>query len=1501
MAIEFSVAEVAEKRLLSELKSDFFVIMGGRFVSCSILILTLLSIYAGNEVLAFFSVPTSEYNALKDLYDANHGDAWNWQDPSPENGYIWNFSTTVPQNPCNVTYLWQGINCTSSCIAELCHIGVIYLKDFNLNGTLPESISNFTHLQVLNLSSNFIHGPIPSTLTSMISLQQINFHSNSFTGAIPDDIGSLGNLSLLNFHSNILIGKIPHSIGMLRNLQTLQLAVNNLTGSIPSSIGNMSSLVNLYLYENQLTGNLPETIGQMSSLQTLELNQNYFRGTLPLSFQHLSSLTLISLDTNNFTGPLPVFLTKLTNITTIDFSRNKFCGTIPEEFGNMPYLNDFELNFNLLTGTISASLGNLRSLQYLLLQDNSINGSIPTSFANLQSAVVLKFNNNYMTGTIPAFLGNLSLLETLYFSWNQFRGTIPGTLSQLPKLKSAFFDYNNLEGPLFGNWTNLQHLSVVVFDNNRLTGSIDDSFCTLSLKQFTAANNSLTGTLPTCTASTYNKMEIFSVQNNSMGGTLPITLVRNKMQSVDLGLNRFSGSIPGYWFYHAERLVSLVLAINCFSGTLPSSICVAKNLSHVSIDGLHSADYCVVKVLPFYSDTALVMNGPGVRGTLPSCLFTGLPYLKIFHASGNSFTGTLSPILQNSSILSLILSNNLLGGRIPESIWIASTLKHIDLSFNEFRDDLQSLPVLSSSMLKNYDGFIHLQDNRLSGNVPAYLLPMMRVDILQGNLFACNSIRSNLPDNDPVYHSYSCDSNSMENALIVYSSGFILLLLVICVCCVAMNWSEVTDVARAVISVISSQFADLSRWFVCSDIVLGNSFLMWMMSNCSQQVKSADQLVFREVGGALVLISKIKLFIFVFAICVLLPFYLILSYAPDRFEIDVYEHRYLWRISGLYVQGGVVMFIFLGLFIVMQSCISSFLAVPTWYIWQPKKMDEALAKNNQTDDFWEALVQNIEKTLMHWLEMLQQKGTWSFLFVVVLNTIIVIAINVAYVTSISANQYTPNDITVISAAMSVFKAIWIAFLWGLATSEFMKREYGLVISVHALIMFSLFNNILVPFLAEAFVSPNCFLYLITAAPKISISTLSLSCKTSLTCKGDSCDPVTACPSPDASLQELEGDGATFLTLSYTPPFHYSYQCGSTLMSDFLPVFVYRYLFLGIMQPLFIFVAMLMRRYSKPSRLQYDNIDLNGSGNADADLGFVSFLFCSCKKYSSLFGAILNSLPLMWMVLIAAPLSFLSDEVSLSTEDTAQSSPSAQSPSKHRIKDLEFSRAAATSDIKREAIYGISQERLNLLLNQIRFRITVNSSTDVAIALSFGMFFPPLVLFIALNSLKDVCMYRVLIRILYRRDFNLNVYAPLATSDSRSGPRSWLQSSLSLLSGVYLVASDGVWMGLMCCTLFWCILLVDMMGNIQNIIIYAAWMVTVILVFPWILTGLRTAFVTYCHSDEDDAYIRKESHTSNVWFGNNRARSAVELPGLSSVEVLDSVDNPIRRDPTRLKD
>ncbi|XP_021764898.1 protein BRASSINOSTEROID INSENSITIVE 1-like [Chenopodium quinoa] len=85
----------------------------------------------------------------------------------------------------------------------------------------------------------------------------IDMSNNELEGEIPDEISNLTNLLSLDLSRNKLTGRIPSNIGQLTSLELLDLSNNHLSGVIPASLADVSFLGTLNLSNNNLSGRIP--------------------------------------------------------------------------------------------------------------------------------------------------------------------------------------------------------------------------------------------------------------------------------------------------------------------------------------------------------------------------------------------------------------------------------------------------------------------------------------------------------------------------------------------------------------------------------------------------------------------------------------------------------------------------------------------------------------------------------------------------------------------------------------------------------------------------------------------------------------------------------------------------------------------------------------------------------------------------------------------------------------------------------------------------------------------------------------------------------------------------------------------------------------------------------------------------------------------------------------------------------------------------------------------
>ena len=123
-------------------------------MSLTLLTCIVATSFAGDTLR---NIPSHERQALYDLYVSTNGDDWNYLDG--DLGH-WNF-TDPDVNPCSSSDPWQGLNCTVISSDTInyynYHISHIMLSDFNLRGTIPESIGIFISFKLCHIMKLMIY------------------------------------------------------------------------------------------------------------------------------------------------------------------------------------------------------------------------------------------------------------------------------------------------------------------------------------------------------------------------------------------------------------------------------------------------------------------------------------------------------------------------------------------------------------------------------------------------------------------------------------------------------------------------------------------------------------------------------------------------------------------------------------------------------------------------------------------------------------------------------------------------------------------------------------------------------------------------------------------------------------------------------------------------------------------------------------------------------------------------------------------------------------------------------------------------------------------------------------------------------------------------------------------------------------------------------------------------------------------------------------------------
>ena len=965
-------------------------------------------------------------------------------------------------------------------------------------------------------------------------LLSLNMSFNSIEHTIPAIIGNLSELRQLDLSGNSLSGSLPSSLYRLSKLQWIDLTYNDLEGTLSNSVGDLLQLQRLTLLSNHLSGTLPKAIGNLTQLNYLRLSANHFTGTIPNSFANLRLLTLFIFGYNKLSGTIPEWIGGLSSVSMLSLNDNALQGTVPSALCRLPALILLYISDNHLSGTIPSCLGRLTNLTTFRLSGNQLTGSVPTSISGLASLVILDVSGNRLVGTVPDWVGSLSSLHTLGMARNLFSGSIPSSVSQLSSLQLLILSDNVLTGTIAELFSSLSDLLIIELNHNRLTGTIPSSIANMhNLTRLFLQDNCFTGDLDQVFDGSYQR----------------------KLVNVQLSNNQFTGELPEQLFLSGS-LVAFSAVSNCFEGSIPPSICSNTQLVSLAMDGLACASSCRRWILGSSISTAYVSIRK-ISGGVPLCLWS-LPLLQVFHMSGNSLTGslpTLADAQMTHSLVDLSLSQNMLTGSIPSYIQ-ERAWRTLELSHNRMSGTLRSYNGTEEECCSNNESFISMSSNRLSGRIPSYLSSLSRVAVLEGNSLDCRYDRSDLPPHDTGRSTYECGSNSFNmmcfawlGCSAVVAAG---------VCWVLLRWERMHWYGRVV---RAWQWMHFMEHYATSGSTSPDVTKLLGSMRYFKQYYSLTQVM-----------GRFSLYCTAFIVVLLLPLYTVLS---AYYGTHTYE--YAWTLSILFLSGSDAFAVCVA---ALTSFLLSLLVLFCLSLWG-SSYDLSLTSR---EDKWDLLSTAADR----------QRGGWRtvgvFLSYIVTNLLVVSGVNAAYV---YVALYQSNQVMVLAQIlMSVFKLTWNTvvspsmircIIYILSTMNVQSRVFQRRLFVTQL-MVSLLNNIVIPCLIVAIVSPNCFYHVFHPQTDVTSSFHYSSC--------------AVYKSDNTCYMEVNSTVST----SYTPPFIYSYQCSSDFVTYYSSVFLFLCVISAFIIPL---LDMVLIRLSRSYRWVMLLIELSAMIHSTADAAAVA--------------------------------------------------------------------------------------------------------------------------------------------------------------------------------------------------------------------------------------------------------------------------------------------------------
>ncbi|XP_009804124.1 uncharacterized protein LOC107773194 [Nicotiana tabacum] len=281
-----------------------------------------------------------------------------------------------------------------------------------------------------------------------------------------------------------------------------------------------------------------------------------------------------------------------------------------------------------LTGRLDPAIGKLSALAEFTVVPGRIIGVLPESFSHLKNLRFLGVSRNFLSGRIPAGLGQLRGLQTLDLSFNQLTGNIPWSIGTIPALFNVILCHNRISG------------SVPPFVSQRLTR--------LDLKHNELSGSLLPMSLP-------SSLEYLSLSWNQLSGPVDHLLSRlNRLNYLDLSLNRFTGCIPGNLFRFP--ITNLQLQRNQFIGPIYPVGQVTIPIVDLSFNRLSG------EISPLFSSVQILyLNNNRFTGQVPGILVDRLlsANIHVLYLQHNFLTGiAINPAAEIPVRSSLCLQYN---------------------------------------------------------------------------------------------------------------------------------------------------------------------------------------------------------------------------------------------------------------------------------------------------------------------------------------------------------------------------------------------------------------------------------------------------------------------------------------------------------------------------------------------------------------------------------------------------------------------------------------------------------------------------------------------------------------------------------------------------------------------------------------------------------------------------------------------------------------------------
>ncbi|KAJ6870108.1 LRR receptor-like serine/threonine-protein kinase ERL1 isoform X1 [Populus alba x Populus x berolinensis] len=239
------------------------------------------------------------------------------------------------------------------------------------------------------------------------------------------------------------------------------------------------------------------------------------------------------------------------------------------------------------------------------------------------------------------------------------------------------------------------HVTGLHLSTRELEGQINAAALAslVHLEEIDLSNNRLYGSIPDVTMGNLSSLNYLSLGYNMLSGQIPKELGNlSNLQVIELGSNSLIGELPGnYENFTSDQLMWFSVAGNRLTGQVPSFIANWTGLEY------------------------LTLSGNDFEGQLPLELLFNMSNLQYLFVSDVRSSAGFPQKANMTKIKYLVIRNCSISGEIPRYIGDWSSLKYLDLSFNNLSGGIPD-SMKNLNLTKMF-----LTGNMLNGTVPSWL------------------------------------------------------------------------------------------------------------------------------------------------------------------------------------------------------------------------------------------------------------------------------------------------------------------------------------------------------------------------------------------------------------------------------------------------------------------------------------------------------------------------------------------------------------------------------------------------------------------------------------------------------------------------------------------------------------------------------------------------------------------------------------------------------------